>query len=101
MEPRSDLPDPGLAAKASLTASEYVLLQIGRLESRVEWLVREVQALRDDVNAIKQELTSVKSFVKGAAWANGILVPVTVTLASWFLSSRFEAAVQAIRAAGK
>ena len=97
MEPRSDLPEPGTAPKASLTASEYTLLQIGRLESQGEWIVREMQALRDDVKAIKQQLT----FVKGAAWAIGILVPLAVTLASWFLSSRFEAAVQAIRAAAK
>jgi hypothetical protein len=104
MEPRSDLPESGLAAKASLTASEYILLQIGRLESQGEWLVREVQALREDVKAIRQQLTFVKdqlTFVKGAAWAIGILVPLAVTLATWFLSSRFEAAVQAIRAAAK
>jgi hypothetical protein len=80
------------------------LLQIGRLESQGEWIVREMQALREDVKAIRQQLTFVKdqlTFVKGAAWAIGILVPLAVAGASWFLSSRFEAAVQAIRGAVK
>ncbi len=70
--------------------ARFVLVEIGKLGSKVDRLIEDTKAVCDKVDAISHQIT----FVKGAVWVIGALLTVVVGAAVWYLSGRLSITIR-------
>lgn len=75
----------------------FVLTEIGKLTAHVEQLKDSVKSQGDKLDILRHQA----SFIKGAIFVSVGLIGILITVSSFFLSSRWDAAIQALRAVGK
>ncbi len=67
--------------------------EVGRLTANVDRLIADVKSQGVKLDDVRHNI----SFLKGAVWVAVPLIGLFVALASFFLSAKWEAAVQAFR----
>lgn len=75
----------------------FVLIEIGKLNANVERLIADVKSQGDKLDNVRHQVT----FTKGAVWAAAAVIAAVVAVASFVLSSKWDAAIQALRAVSK
>lgn len=75
----------------------FVLLEIGKLTSKVDRLIHDVDKQDEKLDKLLHQ----SSYIKGAIAIGVALTGIFVWVASQFLSTRWDAAVEALRAISK
>lgn len=75
----------------------FVMIEIGKLTASVNRLLDDVKSQGSKIDDLRHQAP----FVKGAIYIGVLLVGVFITIASFFLSAKWDAAVQAIRSVTK
>jgi hypothetical protein len=73
------------------------MIEIGKLTASVDRLVDDVKSHGAKIDDLRHQA----SFVKGAIYIGVLFIGAFIAIASFFLSTKWEAAVQAIRAIAK
>jgi hypothetical protein len=92
-----DIPAVATPGVNSVSDSRFMLIEVGRLTAAVDRLISGVRVLGDKVDALRQQA----AFVKGGLAISAILVSAFIAVATFILSSKWEAAIQAMKALGK
>lgn len=71
----------------------FVMHEVGRLTANVDRLIADVKGQGDKIDDVRHRI----SFLKGAVWVALPLIGLFVAIASFFLSAKWDAAVQALR----
>jgi hypothetical protein len=71
----------------------FVLVEIGKLTADVKHLISDVKSQGEKIDKLMHE----SSFTKGAVWVGTGLILIFIAIATFFLSSKWDAAVQALR----
>lgn len=90
----SDFPQvtpPDLYATSDI---RFVMLEIGKLTAKVDRLVDDVGSHGDKIDDLKHQ----SSFVKGVVAASTAFLTLIIGLATFFLSQKWDAAIQALSA---
>jgi hypothetical protein len=64
--------------------ARFVLVEIGKLGSKVDRLIDDVKSSSDRLDAVRHQIT----FVKGALWVLGFVVTILAAGVFWYLSGR-------------
>jgi hypothetical protein len=75
----------------------FVMTEVGKLTANVDRLIADVKTQGEKLNAIQHQA----SFIKGGIAVSVILIGVFIAISSFFLSARWDAAIQALRAIAK
>lgn len=75
----------------------FVLLEIGKLTSKVDRLIADTESQDKKLNSLLHQST----FIKGAIAAGVALVGIFIWIASIFLSSKWDAAIEVFRSLSK
>ena len=92
-----DIPAVAAAGVNSVSDSRFMLIEVGRLTAAVDRLISDVRAFGEKVDALRQQA----SFVKGGLAISAILVTAFIAVATFFLSAKWDATIQALKALSK
>ena len=70
--------------------ARFVLVEIGKLGSKVDRLIDDVKSSSDRLDAVRHQIT----FVKGAMWVLGAVVTIITVGALWYVSGRLSITIK-------
>jgi hypothetical protein len=62
------------------------MLEIGKLSTKVDRLIADVDGHGDKIDAVRHQVT----FVKGALWVIGGVLAIMALLAGWYFSGKLS-----------
>ena len=74
-----------------------MLIEVGRLTAAIDRLISDVRTLGGKVDALGQQA----AFVKGGLAISAVPLSAIIAFAAFFLSAKWEATIQAIKAISK
>lgn len=75
----------------------FVMMEIGKLTANVDRLISDVKSHGEKLDTIRHQA----SYIKGGMAVSVVLIGIFITVASFFLSAKWDAAIQALRALAK
>ncbi len=87
-------PPPDLYATSDI---RFVMLEIGKLTANVERLISDVKLHGGKIDDLSHKATYIKGWIAAAI----LLIGIFMAIASFFLSSKWDATIQAIRSIPK
>jgi hypothetical protein len=73
------------------------MVEVGKLTANVDRLIDDVKSQGGKLDEIRHQI----SFLKGAIWVGGGAVAVAITIAGFFLSAKWDAALALLKVAIK
>jgi hypothetical protein len=64
----------------------FVIHEIGKLTSKVDRLIDDVDKHGDKIDAVRHQVT----FVKGALWVIGFIITAICVVAAWYVTGKFS-----------
>ena len=75
----------------------FVMVEVGKLSANVERLIADIKSQGEKLDAVRHQA----SYIKGGLAVGIVLIGGFIAIASFFLSSKWDAVLQALRAAAK
>lgn len=80
------VPPPDLYPTSDI---RFVMLEIGKLTTKVDRLIDDVHAHSEKIDALRHQVT----FVKGAMWVIGGVLGVLTLVLAWYFSGKLSVTV--------